>query len=338
MSNVSNQSFNQAVTGAGTAESPYVYGSDNFPGSTNFLPAIYSKKVLNFFRKSSVIEAVTNTDYTGEISSFGDSVKIIKEPTISVSEYTRGSDVTATKLTDDETTLVVDTANAFKFIVDDIESKMSHVNFKEVAASSAAYALKDAFDTGVLATMVAGASAATPDHVIGADAAGGTGGLGETSASVSLGDPSITATDVDPLDLLARMARLLDEANVPEEGRYVVAGPAFYEQLSQSSSKLLSVDFNAGQGSIRNGLVTSGKLRGFSMYRSNNMPKPADDTVNAPFSMVAGHMSAVATAQTITSTEVIRDPDSFGDICRGLHVYGAKVLRPEALVTAYYSV
>jgi hypothetical protein len=125
---------------------------------------------------------------------------------------------------------------------------------------------------------------------------------------------------------------------VPEEGRYVVAGPAFYEQLSQSSSKLLNVDFNAGQGSIRNGLVTSGKLRGFSMYRSNNMPKPLDPAANAPFSMVAGHMSACATAQTITSTEVIRDPDSFGDICRGLHVYGAKVLRPEALVTAFYDI
>ena len=299
-----------------------------------FLPAIYSKKVLNFFRKSSVIEAVTNTDYTGEISSFGDSVKIIKEPTISVSEYTRGSDVTATKLTDDETTLVVDTANAFKFIVDDIESKMSHVNFKEVAASSAAYALKDAFDTGVLATMVAGASAATPDHVLGADLIATGVDYASTTKSLALGDGS-TGT-LDPLDVLARMARLLDEANVPEEGRYVVAGPAFYEQLSQSSSKLLSVDFNAGQGSIRNGLVTSGKLRGFSMYRSNNMP--VTPTTGATGAIVAGHMSAVATAQTITSTEVIRDPDSFGDICRGLHVYGAKVLRPEALVTAYYSV
>jgi hypothetical protein len=324
--NISDQGFAQTDT-----------TNNNFGANTNFLPAIYSKKVLNFFRKSSVIEAVTNTDYTGEISSFGDSVKIIKEPTITVHQYERGADVAATKLTDEETSLIVDTANAFKFIVDDIESKMSHVNFKEVAASSAAYALKDAFDAGVLSTMLSGASTGagtTPDHVIGADATGGNAGLGETSASVSLGDGSVTATDVDPLDLLARMARLLDEANVPEEGRYVVAGPAFYEQLSQSSSKLLSVDFNAGQGSIRNGLVSSGKLRGFSMYRSNNMPA----TTNATGAIVGGHMSAVATAQTITSTEVIRDPDSFGDICRGLHVYGAKVLRPDALVAAYYSV
>ena len=109
-------------------------------GQTNgyFLPEVYSKKVLNFFRKSSVVEAITNTDYAGEISAFGDSVNIIKEPTISVSAYTRNTNPSATLLTDAETQLVVDQANAFKFIVDDIESKMSHVNFKEVAASSAA--------------------------------------------------------------------------------------------------------------------------------------------------------------------------------------------------------
>ena len=111
-----------------------------------FLPAVYSKKVLNFFRKASVIEAITNTDYAGEITAFGDSVKIVKEPTITVYQYERGADVTQTKLTDAEITLIVDTANAFKFKVDDIESSMSHVNWREAASSSAAYALRDAFD------------------------------------------------------------------------------------------------------------------------------------------------------------------------------------------------
>ena len=110
-----------------------------------FLPSIYSKKVLNFFRKASVVEAITNTDYAGEISAFGDSVKIIKEPVISVSAYTRNTDTSQTMLTDQELNLVVDQANAFKFIVDDIETNMSHVNFKEVATSSAAYSLKDAY-------------------------------------------------------------------------------------------------------------------------------------------------------------------------------------------------
>ena len=303
-------------------------------GQTNsfFLPSVYSKKVLNFFRKASVVEAITNTDYAGEISAYGDSVKIIKEPVISVSDYTRGSDTTATKLTDEELTLVVDSAKAFKFIVDDIETNMSHVNFKEVASSSAAYALKDSYDAAVIATMFSGISSSSPDHVLGSDnatdlAAGTFDGTGNL-------DIGFGTNEHDPLDIMARMARLLDEQNVPEEGRWFVASPDFYEVLGQASSKLLSVDFNAGQGSIRNGLVSSGKLRGFDMYKSNNIAS----TSNAAGKCMAGHISAVATANTILSTEVLRDPSSFGDIVRGLHVYGAKVLRSEALVGAFYGI
>ena len=297
-----------------------------------FLPSIYSRKVLNFFRKSSVVEAITNTDYAGEISAYGDSVKIIKEPVISVSDYTRATDTTVTRLTDQELTLVVDSAKAFKFIVDDIETNMSHVNFKEVATSSAAYALRDSYDAAVIATMFSGVSSSSPDHILGSDSAtdlaagtfDGTGNL----------DIGFGSSEHDPIDVMARMARLLDEQNVPEEGRWFVAGPDFYEVLGQASSKLLSVDFNAGQGSIRNGLVSSGKLRGFEMYKSNNIAS----TSNAAGKCLGGHISSTATAQTIISTETLRDPTSFGDIVRGLHVYGAKVLRPEALVSAFYGI
>ena len=296
------------------------------------MPEVYSKKVLNFFRKASVVEGITNTDYAGEISAFGDSVKIIKEPVITVDQYERGGSVTATTLTDNEVTLVVDTANAFKFIVDDIESSMSHVNFKEVASSSAAYALRDAFDTGVIAKMFAGVSASSPNHILGSDnntdlAAGTFDGTGNLDIGYASGEH-------DPIDVLSHMARLLDEQNVPEEGRWFLANPEFYEQLVKSSSKLISVDFNAGQGSIRNGLVSSGKLRGFDMYKTNNIAA----TTNAAGKCIAGHISSTCTAQTIINTEVVRDTASFGDIVRGLHVYGAKVLRPEALVSAFYGI
>ena len=303
-------------------------------GQTNsfFLPKVYSKQVLNFFRKASVAEAITNTDYAGEIAGFGDSVRIIKEPEITVYQYERGADVTATKLTDQEVTLIVDTANAFKFIVDDIETNMSHVNFRDTATSAAAYALRDAFDEGVIASMFSGVSASSPNHVLGSDSAtdlaagtfDGTGNL----------DIGFDSSEHDPIDVLGHMSRLLDEQNVPEEGRWFLASPDFYEVLASSSSKLLSVDYNAGQGSIRNGLVTSGLLRGFNMYKSNNIAS----TTNAAGKCLAGHISSTATAQTITSTEVIRDPDSFGDIVRGLHVYGTKVLRGEAIVSAFYGI
>ena len=311
--------------------------ANSVSGQTNsfFLPSIYSKKVLNFFRKASVVEAITNTDYAGEISAFGDSVKIIKEPVISVSDYTRGSDTTATKLTDQELTLVVDSAKAFKFIVDDIETNMSHVNFKEVATSSAAYALRDSYDAAVIAAMFSGVSTSSPDHVLGADASAATQTMGQhQGGSNSIDLTGSDGTGADPLDVMAFMAKLLDEQSIPEEGRWFVAPPSFYNELSQSGSKLMSVDFNAGQGSIRNGLVSSGKLRGFDMYKSNNVAAAS----TASGKIMAGHISSTATAQTIISTEVLRDPSSFGDIVRGLHVYGAKVLRPEALVTAFYTV
>ena len=308
--------------------------ANSVSGQTNsfFLPKVYSKQVLNFFRKASVAEAITNTDYAGEIAAFGDTVRIIKEPEITVDQYERGQDITATKLTDQEVTLIIDIANAFKFIVDDIETNMSHVNFREVATSSAAYALRDAFDTGVIATMFAGVSASSPNHILGSDnatdlAAGTFDGTGNLDIGYASGEH-------DPIDVLSHMARLLDEQNVPEEGRWFLANPEFYEQLVATSSKLMSVDFNAGQGSIRNGLVSSGLLRGFNMYKSNNIAA----TSNAAGKVIAGHMSSTCTAQTITNTEVLRDPSSFGDIVRGLHVYGAKVLRPEALVSAFYGI
>ena len=192
--------------------------------------------------------------------------------------------------------------------------------------------MKDSYDAAVIAAMFSGVSSSSPDHALGTDSAtdlaagtfDGTGNL----------DIGFGSSEHDPIDVMARMARLLDEQNVPEEGRWFVGSPDFYEVLGQASSKLLSVDFNAGQGSIRNGLVSSGKLRGFDMYKSNNIAS----TSNAAGKCLAGHISSTATANTILSTEVLRDPSSFGDIVRGLHVYGAKVLRGEALVSAFYGI
>ena len=110
-------------------------GYENLP-SGNFVPAIYSQKVLKFFRRSSVAEAITNTDYSGEIENFGDTVNIIKEPTISVSSYTRGSTVNTQDLADDQIQLIVDQGNYFAFKVDDIEERHSHLNFESLATSS----------------------------------------------------------------------------------------------------------------------------------------------------------------------------------------------------------
>ena len=288
-------------------------------GQTNgfFIPEIYSKKVQIALRKAAVAEAICNTDYMGEISSFGDTVNIIKEPQIAVADYTRGLAVTSTALTDQELVLTVDQAKSFSFKIDDLEKRFSHVNFQAIAADNAAYALRDAMDSNILAAINAGGTVTT--------------GMGTTSTPIDIG---FASGEVDPLNQMALAAKELDEANAPEDGRWFVAAPEWYNALSNSSSKLLSVDFNAGQGSIRNGLVASGLLRGFSMYKSNNLPTndlsgatPAG-SATAPVALF-GHMSSTAAASSMNKVETVRDTDTFSDIVRGLMVWGRKVLRPE---------
>ena len=297
-------------------------------GQTNgfFIPEIYSKKVQIALRKAAVAEAVCNTDYMGEISSFGDTVNIIKEPQIAVADYTRGLAVTSTDLTDQELVLTVDQAKSFSFKIDDLEKRFSHVNFQAIAADNAAYALRDAMDSNILAAISAGATA--------------TAGMGTTSTPIDIG---FTSGEVDPLNQMALAAKVLDEANAPEDGRWFVAAPEWYNALSNSSSKLLSVDFNAGQGSIRNGLVASGLLRGFSMYKSNNLPTndlsgatPAG-SATAPVALF-GHMSSTAAASSMNKVETVRDTGTFSDIVRGLMVWGRKVLRPEIAGKIIYTI
>jgi hypothetical protein len=142
---------------------------------------------------------------------------------------------------------------------------------------------------------------------------------------------------------MALAAKELDEANAPEDGRWFVAAPEWYNALSNSSSKLLSVDFNAGQGSIRNGLVASGLLRGFQMYKSNNLPtndlsgaSPAG-SATAPVALF-GHMSSTAAASSMNKVETVRDTGTFSDIVRGLMVWGRKVLRPEVAGKIIYTI
>jgi hypothetical protein len=297
-------------------------------GQTNgfFIPEIYSKKVQIALRKAAVAEAICNTDYMGEISSFGDTVNIIKEPQIAVADYTRGLAVTSTDLTDQELVLTIDQAKSFSFKIDDLEKRFSHVNFQAVAADNAAYALRDAMDSNILAAISAGATVTT--------------GMGTTATPIDIGFGS---GEVDPLNQMSLAAKELDEANAPEDGRWFVAAPEWYNQLANTSSKLLSVDFNAGQGSIRNGLVASGLLRGFQMYKSNNLPTndltgatPAG-TATAPEALF-GHISGTSAASSMNKVETVRDTGTFSDIVRGLMVWGRKVLRPEITGKIIYTI
>ena len=311
-------------------------GYGNLP-SGNFAPEIFSQKVLKFFRRASVVEDITNTDYAGEIENFGDTVRIIKEPTVTVSSYTRGSVVNAQDLADDQITMVVDNANAFAFKIDDIEERHSHVNFEALATSSGAFALKRKYDANVLQAISDGAG------IAGADDASLSGGLTTTNSALGTASAPVNVeTDDAGINLMLLMARTLDDQSVPEENRWFVAPPIFYEKMFQAGNKIAEVQVTGDASSpLRNGLAIPGTLAGFRCYKSTALNSTAgtdqvtlsgvatDASENV---ILAGHMSSTSTASHIAKTEVVRSTESFSDVIRGLHVFGRKVLRPEAVV------
>jgi len=311
-------------------------GYANLP-SGNFAPSIFSQKVLKFFRRASVAEDITNTDYTGEIENFGDTVNIIKEPTLTVSAYTRGSVVNPQDLADDQVTMTVDQANAFAFKIDDIEERHSHVNFEALATSSGAFALKRKFDANILQAMSDGAG------IAGADDASLSGGLTTTNTALGTASAPINVEADDAgINLMLLMARVLDDQSVPEENRWFVAPPIFYEKMFQAGNKMAEVQVTGDASSnLRNGLATPGTLAGFRCYKSTALNSTAgtdqvtlsgvatDASENV---IMAGHISSTSTASHIAKTEVVRSTESFSDVVRGLHVFGRKVLRPESIV------
>ena len=304
-------------------------GYQNLP-SGNWVPAVYSQKVQKFFRRASVVEDITNTDYAGEIENFGDTVNIVKEPSITVSDYARGQTVNTQTLADDKLQLTVDQGSYFAFKVDDIEERQSHVNWEALATSSGAYSLKRNYDYNVLKNIYDNA----------ATSAGNTG----TDASPIDGDAA-----VDTLaDVISAAKTVLDGNDVPEENRWFVAPPAFYKQLRKAGAKIMdqSVMADGGASSMRNGMVTDRPLFGFRLYSTNAIAvssgaassKTFGSAGSNEYAFLYGHQGAVATANHIAKTELIRDPDSFSDIVRGLHVFGRKILRSDAVYSGVITI
>lgn len=302
-------------------------GYANLPNGA-FSPVIYSKKAQLQFRKVSVVQAISNTEYYGEIRDFGDTVKVIKEPTIVVSDYARGQGIDIQELQDDELTLTIDQGKYYAFAVDDIERKQAHHNWEAMASDQGGYRLRDAFDSNVLTYA--------KDNVASARTLGST----TTPLKVNHDGTYTLGTEMTPTQTLNRLARLLDAQNVPHENRWAVVDPFFLELLRDDASKLIHNDYTE-KGVLNNGLVTNRPIHGFKLYMSNNLPYvgtgPSATSGSNYGYILAGHISAIATAEQIKTSEKLRSERTFADIVRGLHVFGRKLLRTESLCAAIYN-
>ena len=343
--------------------------SGGFDG--NFSPIIYSKQAQIALRKTAITNAITNNSYFGEIANQGDTVRIQKEPDVTVNALQRHTGITVEKLDDSDFSLTIDKANYFAFKMDDIEEQFSNVDFTSLAADRAAYKMADAMDADVLSYLSGHTTAGafitttsgdaqhptagnltgellTANHLDATDfgnltiAASATAGDSVPLAPRLPGATALSATTVSPLTVVARMARKMDTANIDSRGRWVCVDPVFVEMLKDEDSRVLNADF--GGSGLMNGLVLN-NLHGFRVYVSNNLPAKGTGAGTSGTTaqdanygvIVAGQDDAVASAEQINKVENYRDPDSFADIVRGMHLYGRKILRPEALLTVRYN-
>lgn len=271
----------------------------------NFIPTVWAARLLNALEKALVYgqSAVVNRDYEGDIKNAGDSVRIATIGDVTVGTYTKDSDMSVQTLDDAEQMLVVDQQRYFNFVVDDLDRAQQNVNSLEAAMRSGGYKLKDLADQ-----YIAGNYVYAPD-----DGAG----VGNDATPLAA-----LATNV-AYKLLVDLSVKLDERNVPTDGRFVVVPPFFHGALLQDDRFVKTGGVKA-EGTLANGMI--GEAAGFTVLKSNNVP----NTSGAKYKVIAGHPSAFSYAEQIVKVETYTPEKRFGAGVKGLHVYGGKLVRPQA--------
>lgn len=268
---------------------------------------VWAAEVLVSLKKALVFAAPTvcNRDYVGDIATQGDTVHIVNVADPTVSTYTPDSDITIQALTDAETTLVIDQAKSFSFQIDDVHARQARNagSLMAQAMAQASYKLRDTADSYVAGLIKTGVDAGN-----------------------ALGAKTVDSAD-KAFKLLIDLSIKLDEANVPTEGRFVVLTPGLEGYMLQDS-RFVSASAYGSSDPIQNGRI--GRALGFDLYKSNNAPAGA----STGKIVVAGHPMAVTYADQIVSVEQGRMEKRFADYVKGLHLYGAKVVRPTAVATA----
>ncbi|URJ58995.1 P22 phage major capsid protein family protein [Paenibacillus polymyxa] len=264
----------------------------------NFIPTIWSARLNESLKKNLVYGNVVNTDYEGEIKGQGSTVKINSIGAVTIGNYDKVAGIgNPQELDATQKTLVIDQAKYFNFQVDDVDAAQANVNLLDGGIVEASYGLANVVDQYLA------------------------GFYTEVKAENTIGNDTtpIIPTSSTAYDLLIDLGVLLDENNVPETERFVVV-PAWYYGLLLKDAR-----FTKDPNIIRTGYV--GDIDGMTVYKSNNVP----NTGGAKYKIIAGHKSAISFAGQVDSVEAFRPEKQFSDAVKGLQVFGAKCIKPEAL-------
>lgn len=308
---------------SGSAASPAYSGT--------FIPEIWAGKLIEKFYDATVLAAISNTDYEGEISNFGDKVKIRQKPTITIRTYEAEQALTIERPAASLVELNIDQGRYWNTVLDDVMEVQSDMNMLSMWADDASEQMKIAIDTHVLQTngtsgMLGqassdnrGATAGIQTGTIDLGAAGGTNG----SNAISLTSSNVISTIVD-------MGQVLDEQNIPETGRWLLIQPWVAALIKKSELRDASLTGD-GTSMLRNGRL--GMIDRFTLYSTNLLPTLTEGTATLRY-LYAGHSHGLTFASQLTKTETLRAESTFGTLLRGLQVFGFKVTDGISLVEA----
>lgn len=265
----------------------------------NFIPTIWSARLLANLDKNLVFLNMVNRDYEGEITAYGDTVKINQLGDINIKDYT-GADIAAPEeLTSIQQTLVIDQAKYYNFAVKDIDKAQANVNLIEGSMARAGVAMAGVIDQDIAALV--------------------------TQAKIKVGavGTPIQVGKKDAYDYLVDLGVKLDEANISKVGRKIVLPPWYIGLLSKDYR------FTRDPKVLQNGVVEGQVVGNFQILESNNVLKAASDPT--VYQVMAGTTQAISFANQVVETEAYRPEGNFSDAVKGLNVWGRAVIQPNAL-------
>jgi len=296
------------------------YSSSN---SSNYIPEIWAGKLIEKFYKTTVFGAISNTNYQGVIKNQGDKVYIRQIGDVTISDYVKGQKLVYERIESTDVELAIDKAKYFAFTCDDVDAYQSDIKLMNEWSTDASEQMKIKIDSLVLQDMAT--SSSLNAYNVGATA-------GKISGSFNIGASAapVQLTKANVLEYIVDCGTVLDEQNVPETGRWMVI-PSWVANLIKKSDLKDASLVGESPTIMRNGRL--GIIDRFTLYLSNNVYS-ATDTVTCYY-VLFGTNHAITFASQITKMESLRAETTFGDLVRGLQVYGYQLVKPEAMGMLY---
>lgn len=293
------------------------------PSIGAYIPELYAKELLIEFYAATVLAAIANTNYEGEIKAYGDKVIVRALPAISIRPYVKGQKLQYDHLTTSNVDLLIDKAYYYGVQAPKVDQVQSDIAFISKWAAHASENLKIEVDRDCLGRLPAAAHAKNAG-----DAAGRISGninLGKAGAAISLSNTNILGKIVEAVQCLAEQN--IDTSN---PGKIWAVIPAWVaSRIKTSELRDASRDGGGGMSMLRNGRL--GVIDNVTLYQSNNILPDEDNG----YHIVVGHKDCYTFASQLVENETLKNPDDFGDILRGLQVYGDQVMKREGIVDVY---